>query len=61
MPIPPVQGPESRPTFCDGPDPTPSRRAQSMENQESKSAGPGPVGLLWQTQAPWQTNKRINI
>jgi hypothetical protein len=27
MPVPPVQGPDSRSAFCDGPDPTPPRRA----------------------------------
>ncbi len=39
----------------------PPRRARSVEIRESGSAGPSPVGLLWQTRAPWQTDKRINI
>jgi hypothetical protein len=39
----------------------PPRRARLVEIRESGNAGPGPVGLLWRTRAPWQTDKKINI
>jgi hypothetical protein len=59
-PVPPVHQKAGRPSVTDRAR-HPPRLAQSVEIRESGSAWPGPVGLLSRTQAPWQTDKRINI
>jgi len=43
-------------TFYDEPNPAPPRQARLVQIRESRSVGPSPIGLLWRTRAPSQTD-----